>query len=150
MGIIEYRHPTAGFALPVPEDWELVEDAQPGVPLIAVEPEHVGGFRANLVVTVERLPAGLDLETWQASADGQLPSLLAGYLLLDKERVEVNGNAALRRLAHHVRADTGSVTMEQWAMVVGETGITLTASCDTLEYGTLATAFAGVAEAFRP
>ena len=150
MGIIEYRHPSAGFALTLPGDWERVEDARPGIPLIALEPEREEGFRANLVVTVQRLPAGLDLETWQEGADDLLASALHGYLALDRERVELNGNAALRRLAHHVRVDAGSITMEQWALVVGETGITLTASCDTLEYGVLATMFIGVAQGFRP
>jgi hypothetical protein len=43
-----YRHPTAGFSLPLPRGWERVEDAE-GVALIAVEPERPPWFRVNVV-----------------------------------------------------------------------------------------------------
>lgn len=150
MGVVAYRHPTAGFALPLPAEWERVEDPEPGVALIAIEPERARGFRANLVVTVERLPAGLDVEGWQASAEDLLAGSLRGYLLLDRERLELDGRAVVRRLAHHARPDTVSITMEQWTVVDDGRGFTLTASAGTLEYDGLAEVFGGIAEGFRP
>ncbi|MBJ7610075.1 MAG: hypothetical protein JF887_11695 [Candidatus Dormibacteraeota bacterium] len=150
MGIVSYRHPTGGFAMPLPADWERAEDVQAGLALIAVEPERAGGgFRANLVVTIEPLAAGTDLDGWQASADQELIAALSGYLLLDRERLDRDGRGVIRRLAHHVREDTGSITMEQWTTVDGEQGFTLTASAATLEYDGLAEAFAGIADGFH-
>ena len=149
-GIVTYRHQAGGFALPLPEEWERLEGPAPGVSLVALEPEQGGRFRANVVVTIEELDEGLDLEGWQASTEDHLPGPLLDYLLLDRERIELNGRPAIRRLAHHARPESGSITMEQWAMVVGRRGVTLTASSSTLEYDTLATMFGGIAGEFEP
>jgi hypothetical protein len=149
-GIITYRHAAGGFTLPLPEDWERLEGPAPGISLVALEPERGERFRANAVVTVEELAGGLDLEGWQASTDDHLPGALQGYLLLDRERMELNGRDVIRRLAHHARPETGSITMEQWALVVGRKGVTLTASASTLDYDTLATMFAGIAGELQP
>jgi hypothetical protein len=148
--VVVYRHPAAGFSLPLPAEWERIEDAQPGVPLIAVEPEHGGGFRANVVVTIDELPSGLDLDGWQAGAEEGLPDALQGYLLLDREHLVVGGRDAIRRLAHHAMPDRGSITMEQWTLVSEGRGITLTASAATLEYDGLAATFAGIAGELSP
>jgi hypothetical protein len=149
-GIVVYRHPAGGFALPLPEQWERIEGPAPGVALVAVEPGEGERFRANVVVTVEELDGGIDLEGWQASTDEHLPGSLFDYLLLDRERMQLNGRDALRRLAHHARPETGSITMEQWAVLARGRGVTLTASCSTLEYDNLAGAFAGIAGEFEP
>jgi hypothetical protein len=147
---VAYRHPAAGFTLPLPASWELAEDPRSDVALIAVEPEHPGPFRANVVVTVERLPAGLDVDAWQANADELLGRALRGYLLLDRERQHVDGRIVLRRLAHHSREESGAITMEQWTTIHDGMGFTLTASAGTLEYDALAETFAGIAAGFRP
>ena len=149
-GIVSYRHAAGGFALPLPDDWERLEGPSPGISLVALEPERGERFRANLVVTVEELAGGLDLEGWQASTDEHLPGALHGYLLLDREWTELNGRPVIRRLAHHARPETGSITMEQWALVVERRGLTLTASASTLEYDALAAMFAGIALEFVP
>ena len=149
-GIVTYRHPAAGFTLPLPEAWERLEGPSPGIALVAMEPEQGGRFRANVVVTVEELTETLDLEGWQASSDEHLSSALDGYLLLDRERTALNGHDAIRRLAHHARPETGSITMEQWAMVVGRMGVTLTASTSTLDYDSVASLFSGIAGELEP
>lgn len=148
--VVVYRHPDAGFTLPLPASWERAENARPDVALVAVEPDHAGPFRANVVVTVERIPDDLDVEGWQARADELLDRALHGYLLLDRERLDRDGRAVVRRLAHHARDESGAITMEQWATVHAGRGFTLTASAGTLEYDALADTFAGIAAGFRP
>jgi hypothetical protein len=148
--VVAYRHPVEGFALPLPAVWERAEDPRPDVSLIAIEPDHPGPFRANVVVTVERIPDGMDVDAWQAGADELLGGALHGYLLLDRERLHLNGRAVIRRLAHHAREETGAITMEQWTTVRDGRGYTLTASAGTLEYDALADAFAGIAQGFQP
>jgi hypothetical protein len=147
--IVRYRHPS-GFSLPLPAEWERVEDPAPGIALIAVEPEHGGAFRANLVVTVEPVPPGLDLDAWQARAEERQAAVLRGYVILDRERLELQGRAAVRRLVHHAREDVGSITLEEWAVADEGRGITLSASAGTLEYDALAALFSGVAGELRP
>jgi hypothetical protein len=146
----EYRHPGTGCLVPMPPGWDRLEDPQPGVAVIAREPEAPAGFRANLVVTVDDLPDGLDLVGWQADSDQLLREELRNYYLLDREQMRLAGHPTVRRLAHHASPDTGPVTMEQWAMVVGPKGFTLTSSVATLSYDSLADVFAEIARQFRP
>jgi hypothetical protein len=148
MRLSTYRHPTAGFSLPLPQAWEQVEDAE-GVALIAVEPERPPWFRANLVVTIERLGADLDLSRWTEAGRGLLVQTLQRPLLLDLDQTEIGGRPARRALVHHT-AETGAVTMEQWTLTEATLGYTVTASVGTLEYDDLADLFATVAAGFRP
>src|SRR5690606_24603598 len=90
-----YEHPGLGFRLPLPAGWELLEDPRPGVSLVAAAPERPDVFRANLVVSIEAVNPGLDLETWQAEATAMLPGLLEDCLLLDQEVVDLPAGPAL-------------------------------------------------------
>ncbi len=157
--LVGYRHPN-GMTLPLPAGWERSEDPRPDVVLIAVEPAPPPGgepgFRPNLVVTVDQLPAGLDLEAWQAATEQMLPSMLTEYLPIDLERLEIGGVAAFRRLAHHRSKGGTSVTMEQWTTVLPAAGgaslagWSLTASTATPAYASLAEVLAEVAGGWRP
>ncbi|MGH8867256.1 MAG: hypothetical protein ACRDYU_04585 [Actinomycetes bacterium] len=148
---VGYRHLRTGFAVSLPEGWDHVDDPQPGVALVALEPDRGTGFRANLVVTVDEVPDGVDLAGWQAGCDELLARTLVDYLLLDLHTVSnERGPAAVHRLAHHLVNDAEAVTMAQWAVLRGRTGLTLTASAATLAYDSLADTFAAVAGGFRP
>ena len=135
-----------GFELPVPVGWELADDLPDGVAVIAVEPTAAAGFRANAVLTVEPLPRDVGLESWQETVDAQLARELPHFLLIDRETVGDGGRRLMRRLGHHIGGETGPVTMEQWAIVVGDNGYTLTASVATPAYDSLADVFADMAE----
>ena len=148
-GLMEYRHPL-GFTLPLPVGWEQVEDPRPGVAIVAVEPATELGFRANVVVTVDDLPADLDLHGWQAATDEMLPRALKDYLLLDLEHTEVTGRPVVRRLAHHLVEGSGAVTMEQWATTADRRGFTITTSVATMAYDSLADVFAQIAAGWQP
>ena len=148
MRLAAYHHPTAGFTLPLPTGWERVEDTE-GVALIAVEPDRYPWFRANLVVTIEQLPAGMDLGGWAEAGLGHLDRTLQGLLLLDLEQTEIGGRPTHRTLAHHT-TEAGAVTMEQWTLTGATLGYTVTASVGTLEYDDLADLFATMAAGFRP
>ena len=156
--LVTYRHP-GGMTMPLPDGWERAEDAHPGLVLITVEPEQPAdqepGFRANLVVTVDRLDDGLDLSEWQAGTEKLFPGSLTEYLVLDLERMQLAGVPAIRRLAHHRTDQNRSVTMEQWAIVLpGDDGRphgwTLTASVGSLGYAGLADLTSQVAAHWRP
>lgn len=150
MDFDDYRHPGTGCVVPLPPGWQRLEDPPPGIAVIAREPEAPAGFRANLVVNVDELPDGLGLDGWQDESDRLLREELPSYYLLDREQIRLAGRPAVRRLAHHAGSDTGPVTMEQWAIAVGSTGFTLTASVATLAYDSLADVFAEIARQFRP
>lgn len=148
--LLTHRHPQAGFSISLPASWERVEDPKEGVALVAVEPDREEGFRANVVVTCEELPTGVDLDAWQGSAEELLARTLDDFLLVDRERLELDGRAVLRRLAHHAMEGTQAVTLEQWAMVHESMGYTLSASIGTLAYDSLADLFAEMGRTFRP
>lgn len=149
LSLDEYRHPGAGFRMPVPPGWERMEDPQESVALITVEPVGAVDFRANMVVTLESLPPGWDLDRWQLEAEAALPGQLPNLTVLDRERLATGARPVLRRLAHYAADTTGSVTMEQWTTVAEGIGYTLTASTATLSYDSLADVFAEMAHRFR-
>ena len=142
-----YRHLTAGFTIPLPSTWERAENAE-GVALVAVEPERLPWFRANVVVTIEQLPADMGLADWADTGLGQLDRILQGFLLLDVEGTEVGGPTGPPDFKHHT-TDTGAITMEQ-DLTEATLGYTVTASVGTLEYDDLADLFTTVAAGLRP
>jgi DcrB len=149
MTLMNYRHPSAGFSLPLPEAWERIDDT-PGVPLVAVQPDRDGWFRASVVVTIEKLTPGATLAESMTSGDELLERALQRYVRIDDEPVEMDGRPARRVLAHHTTEEGHAVTMEQWTLVENGCGYTLTASAGTLDYDQVADLFTTMAEGFLP
>lgn len=118
-------------SLTVPAPWQVRRDVE-GIPLMATEDGPT--FRTNAVLTYSALPEGMSFDDWQRLNDQALPASLTDFLLLDLERLPVAGRDGARRLAHHAGEEQESLTMEQWMAVVGDTGVTLTLTCDTLRY----------------
>lgn len=129
----------------VPDGWDSANDPYPGVALLLRAPDLESGFRANAVFTVDNLEPGMTLRDWQGGTDMRLPGALTNFHLLDLELLEVAGAPGVRRLAHHTAPGGQSVTMEQWAVVVGTAGYTLTASAPTLAYLSYGDVFADLA-----
>jgi hypothetical protein len=147
--LVGHRHPGHGFAISLPDGWQVRLDEPAGVALLGVEPEaDPWGFRTNVVVTVEDLNDEVTLAGWQAGATALLPETLTDYLLLDLQSGHVGERAGLRRLAHH-DADGRAVTMEQWATIEGARGFTLTASVSTLDYPGVSVRLAAIARTFQ-
>ena len=140
-----------GFAVAVPRTWDVVTDVDPTTLLAAVEPEGPGtatvGFRANLVVTRDTGVA-LDLDTWQKGTDVILDRSLTGWVLLDLERLRVDGLPAARRLGTYVAPDGPPVTVEQWAVLRGLEGLTLSVTAATATWDTLADEVAAIGATF--
>ena len=148
-GLEVHSDADAGFALPLPATWLRVESPGPPVALVALEPPH-DGFRASLVVTVEALPEGGDLEHWQAGSDELLARTLTDYLLIDREHLQRDGRTrVVRRLAQYLQQDSVAVTVEQWAQTAAGRGYTLTATVATMAYDSLADLFDQVAGRFE-
>lgn len=126
-------HPHSGDVVGVPDDWDT--HVPPGTEaLVAVAPERPdGGFRPNLVLTVTD-NEGWTFAQWQRSTEAELPMALQDYLLLDQQRLEIAGQPAGRRLAHHTTPDGTAVTMEQWFVAIGDRGHTLTMTVPDLEF----------------
>lgn len=144
-----HHHASAGFSLPLPESWQVVEDPQQGVPLVALEPDRDGIFRCNAVVTLDEVPKGLDLTGWQAGAETMMRQAMQDFLLLDEDQLEIGGQPALYRLIHHLLPEQGPVTMAQWMLLRASSGHTLTCSVGTMEYETRADLFVEIAQGFR-
>lgn len=131
----------AGFRVAVPEGWDVLTDVDSTTVLVAVEPDHPGsraaGFRANLVVTVDDV-GELSFDAWQRGTDQIIDASSQGWVLLDLERLEVDGHPAVRRLGTYLPAGSPPVTLEQWAVLRGSTGLTLSATVATGAWAGLA------------
>ena len=146
LDLVEHRDAAGRFVLSLPSDWQLADPPGPAVPLVAAEPEPTdGGFRANVVVTLDAVTMGF--EDWQLGNDQLLAGALREYQLLDLERLPVSGHEGVRRLATHTVQDR-SVTMEQWAGLVGQHGWTLTFTVPTMRYAAMAPGLRALAETF--
>lgn len=146
---IIYRHPSLGFEIELPRHSELVEDA-PGAALVAAEPEDPeAAFRANIVVTTEPGSEHRDVDAYTDASLAVQAQVLDAFVLIDRVRERLRGGEALRTLGHH---DVGgmAVTIEQWRLLSAGRAYTLTASCWTLDYDSLADSFASAAETFVP
>ena len=135
--------------LSVPPGWEILEDPPETTLLVARGPARQEAFRPNLVVTAQDT-GGLDFRDWQAGTDELLPRILDAYLLVDLERLEIDGHPGGRRLAHHTGPAGEALTMEQWFTLVDGVGHTLTATVETWRYDELADALATAAASWRP
>ena len=136
----------------VPQGWDKVARPPTGAVWTAVEPVDLARpdrFRANLVLTRDDL-GGLTFRDWQVASDEVLPTMLQDYLLVDLERLDVDGRPGGRRLAHHVDQAARALTMEQWFVADGDRGWTLTATVETWSYDALADELTEVAAAWRP
>ena len=146
--LVVYEHPRLGFRVPLPSRWQTAPDTMERVALVSVEPDRGGPwFRANVVVTADDLPPGLDLAGWQALTEELAPRVLSDYLLIDREFIDHGDRTVLRRLAHHA-TEMGAVTLEQWSVVAGSTAYTVTGSVATLECAETAGLFTEIATGF--
>jgi hypothetical protein len=136
----------------VPDGWQVLSEPPPGAVWAAREPadpDQPERFRANLVLTVDEVDT-LTFRDWQAGTDELLPRVLDDYLLVDHERLEVDGCTGGRRLAHYAGPGGEALTMEQWFVLEGSRGHILTATVDTWRYDEMADLCAAVAAAWRP
>lgn len=62
-----------GVTLEAPDGWELL--TAPGVQIAIAEPAGLAGFRANLVVTVQRMRSGYDLAAARVDLDRRTAGL---------------------------------------------------------------------------
>lgn len=144
--------PEGAAGLTLPAGWEVLDDPTGETVLVAREPadsERPDRFLANLVVTAVPV-GGLDFRNWQAGTDELLPRVLADYLPVDLEKIDVGGRPGGRRLAHHASPDGAALTMEQWFVLVDDVGHTLTATVETWRYDELADLCAQVAATWQP
>lgn len=136
----------------MPSGWDKVARPRHGTVWTAVEPadlDRAGAFRGNLVLTSDAL-GSLTFRDWQVASDQVLPTMLQDYVLVDLERIELDGRPGGRRLAHHVDQAARALTMEQWFVADGDRGWTLTATVETWFYDGLADELAEVAASWRP
>jgi hypothetical protein len=144
-----YRHSSAAFELPLPRDWERAENVQ-GCALVAVEPPREDPhFRANVVVTIEQLPEGTDLEPWADRSLGALGESLNRLRVIDLDTTEVGGLPARRALTHYLHGQFGGVNLEQWSLVQGGLGFVVSCSTAALEYDDLWLLTNTIAEGLR-
>lgn len=131
------RH-SSGFTLELPNSWEVRLDPHPQVQLVTREPEESAatvGFGANLVVTVDEVPMGLD--EWQRVVDDDLVHVLGDYTPIELRRCELGGHAGIRRVGHHRVGEDVAVTVDQWATVVDDLGYSFTFTTATSAYAGL-------------
>ncbi len=142
-----YRNDEAGFRIEHPSDWEALEDMGGGVVVVAPE-RGVEDFRANISVTMQELPAPVDLEGFSAAQLQTMSRVLTDARLVDRDRATLLGRAGERVLVAY-RQGVHSLALEQWWSVAGTAdeggAVVVSATCAALDYDTYADTFTRVA-----
>jgi hypothetical protein len=142
--VSSFRSERHGFAIELPPGSE-VDDTVAGTAMVAVDAGVEDGFRTNLVVTIDRVEEDTSTEDFTDASLAAMESSLQSFVLLDRGEASIAGGPAIRTLAHHDH-DGWSVTLEQWRVVAGSRGLTLSASAATLDYPEVAPTLSAAAE----
>lgn len=139
-----FRSERHGFAIELPPGSE-VDDTVAGTAMVALDAGVEDGFRTNLVVTIDRVEENTSTEDFTDASLAAMESSLQSFVLLDRAEASIADGPAIRTLVHH---DHGgwSVTLEQWRVVAGSRGLTLSASAATLDYPEVAPTLSAAAE----
>lgn len=139
-----YAHAQTGLSLGVHVPFAVLEEEADRAVLALDAPG-----RPTLILTVEPVPPDASADELAAAGIEALSAELAAFRLLDRTPATLDGRVGVRTLSNHV-ADGRGMTLEQWRVVAAGPGVTLTASCPTLDYPSAADALYAAAETLRP
>lgn len=138
--------------LTVPAGWHRHPDPAPGVLVAARGAAPPGsGVAPELVLHRTEVPfrhTG-DLSGWRAAALDALARALDSFALEDAEVIDLDGREVAYARFGHRGVGTDLVT-EQWSWLVGESGLTLTATVALEDYADLCDVVEQVACSVEP
>jgi len=135
-----YVHPHAELSLTVPAPFVLLEEE---VDRAVLALDATGN--PTLIVTIEEVFPDTTADELADGGLGALAGELAAFHVLDRAHAGLDGQMGVRTLSHHV-ADGRGMTLEQWRVAADGQGLTLSGSCQTLDYPIVADLFSAAAE----
>lgn len=120
-------------ALAIPEAWEIYAPGADDLLLAAWEPKDAHARPCAVSVTHERLSLELSLGQWQQGAERIMAATFVDYQVLDL-RLRPGGVWQAYRLARYAAAPGDPVTMEQWMLAIGQSGLTLSVVGASIDY----------------
>lgn len=143
-GRTTYEHPREGFAVEIPSDWK--GRLYPGPLAFAARQANAEGFSPNVNVTLAA--ASHDVDEY---VDAEL-TRAAGYLtdldVVERERVALNGRAAIRILARY-RQGRLSIALEQWIVGTASTYYTISGAAEESEWSDVSATIREVAQSLK-
>lgn len=121
------------LGLAIPKAWEIYAPGADDLLLAAWGPKDAHERPCVVSVTHERLSLELSLGQWQQGAERIMAATLIGYQVLDLH-LQPGGVWQAYRLARYAAAPGDPVTMEQWMLVIGQSGLTLSVVGASIEY----------------
>ena len=119
--------------LAIPEAWEIYAPGADDLLLAAWEPKEAHVRPCVVSVTYERLSSEVSLGQWQQGAERIMAATLVDYQVLDL-RLQPGGVWQAYRLARYATAPGDPVTLEQWMLPIGQSGLTLSVVGASIEY----------------
>lgn len=128
-----YVHPTQGFALSYPADWELVsrQGGPIGVAVVGPEIPGTGGMHLSVSVASESLPQEISLDEYESVTESKIALIFNGYQRLRTDRTQVAGRAAILRYFTWKRNDGLGIYQMQLYTLVGRRAYVVTATTTT-------------------
>lgn len=93
-----FRHQAFGFSLTYPNAWEVTRgDGTVAVMVLGPAPAGIASLRLNVNVTIERVPAGMTVDQFEAASESRMGLVFNGYHRLRADRTSVAGRPAIVR-----------------------------------------------------
>ena len=144
-GWTKFVHPTLGFSLHHPSDWEVFPNAM-ACAVVMLEPtDEPVLFRPNLNVTIHPAPSLAEFVKEEQERAGRI---LTNFKVTDHGELEVDGVPSTRTTASYRQGETDIVTV-QWHMDPGGAIVTVSAAAEVEDYRRLDETFERIATSFR-
>ena len=127
-----FVHPSQGFALSYPADWELVSrQGVLGVAVVGPEIAGADGMHLSVSVASETLPREISLDQYESVTESKIALIFNGYQRLRTDRTQVGGSAAILRYYTWKRNDGLGIYQMQLYTLVGRRAYVVTATTTT-------------------
>jgi hypothetical protein len=127
-----FVHPTQGFALSYPADWELVSrQGIVGVAVVGPEIPGTDGMHLSVSVASENLPQAISLDQYESVTESKIALIFNGYQRLRTDRTLVGGRPAILRYYTWKRNDGVGIYQMQLYTLAGRRAYVVTATTIT-------------------
>ena len=127
-----FVHPSQGFALSYPADWDVVQrKGVVGLAVVGPEIPGAGGMHVSVSVGSETMPRAMSLDQYESVTESKIALIFGGYQRLRTDRTQIGGHSAILRYYTWRRNDGLGIYQMQLYTLAGRRAYVVTATTTT-------------------